>query len=435
MDKQAPTQPDDLGAALRGTAIDLFINGHKPTGICRQLNRSRTWFYNTLARYRQEGREGLRSRSRAPHHVHNRTPSHMEAAIVRLRKLILSGGDPELRYANIGADALAYELKRAGITPPSRATINRILKRRDLVQPRRRKRKKRKLPDDYPWPCVETLNDLHLFDFITRSIRGEGRFYGCNLLDQARRWAFLRAETPKSADVVSQFLVSAWQEVGLSGALYIDNDAVWNGGGRGQRVLSTIVRLCLLVGIEVIFTPTYTPEANPVIESFNNLWATNFWGRTRFRDLPHVQSELTFFEHYCRHRRPLSEFEGLTADQIAPDFVPLRLPSDFDQHQQGRLPITAGRVHFIRFVSSAGTFSVLNERWQLDKEKWVGKTVRATIDTQAQQLYVYHQPKESETCQLIAQFDYPLGEEVVPLADEFQRERPALWPPVHQCSC
>jgi putative transposase len=217
MDKQAPTQPDDLGAALRGTAIDLFINGHKPTSICRQLNRSRTWFYNTLARYQQEGREGLRSRSRAPHNVHNRTPFHMEAAIVRLRKLILSGRDPELRYANIGADALAYELKRAGIMPPSRATINRILKRRDLVQPRRRKHKKRKLPDDYPWPRVEAPNDLHLFDFITRSIRGEGRFYGCNLLDQARRWAFLRTETPKSADVVSQFLVSAWQEVGLSG--------------------------------------------------------------------------------------------------------------------------------------------------------------------------------------------------------------------------
>jgi hypothetical protein len=78
---------------------------------------------------------------------------------------------------------------------------------------------------------------------------------------------------------------------------------------------------------------------------------------------------------------------------------------------------------------------VLNERWQLDKKQWAGKTVRATIDTQAQQLYVYHQPKGSETCQLIAQFDYPLGEEVVPLADEFRRERPSLWPPVHQCGC
>ena len=140
----------------------------------------------------------------------------METAIVRLRKLILSGGDPELRYANIGADALAYELRRAGITPPSRATINRILKRCDLAQPRRRKRKKRKLPDDYPWPRVEAPNDLHLFDFITRSIRGEGRFCGCNLLDQDRRWAFLRAETPKSADVVLQRQVTwdgnGWQD-------------------------------------------------------------------------------------------------------------------------------------------------------------------------------------------------------------------------------
>ena len=132
---------------------------------------------------------------------------------------------------------------------------------------------------------------------------------------------------------------------------------------------------------------------------------------------------------------PEPEFDGLTADQIAPDFVPVCLSATFDQHRQDRLPITAGQVHFIRFVSSAGTFSVLNERWQLDKEKWAGKTVRATIDTQAQQLYVYHQPKESETCQLIAQFDYPLGEEVVPQADEFQRERPSLWPPVHQCGC
>jgi hypothetical protein len=179
----------------------------------------------------------------------------VEAAIVRLRKAITTGEDPELRYANIGADALAFELQRAKIMPPHRATINRILKRHDLVRPRRRKSKKRKLPDDYPWPCVQAPNDLHLLDFVTRSIRGAGRFYSCNLLDQFRQWPFLRAETPKSAAVVSQFLVLGWQEIGLPGGMYLDNDAVWNGGGRGQRVLSTIVRLCLFVGVEVIFIP------------------------------------------------------------------------------------------------------------------------------------------------------------------------------------
>jgi hypothetical protein len=429
MGGQAPTQVNDPEARLRETAIDLYISGCKPTTICRQLKRSRSWFYDTLGRYRQGGRQALASRSRAPQHVHNRIPVEVEAAVVRLRRAITAGDDPELRYANIGADALASELERAGVEPPSRATINRILKRRDLVQPRQRKSRKRLLPDDYPWPCVQNPNDLHLFDFVVRSIQGEGRVYGFNLLDQARRWPFLRAETPKNADNVCQFLVSAWQEIGLPGALYLDNDAVWNGGGRGQRVLSTVVRLCLLVGVEVIFIPPYTYEANPVMESFNSVWDANFWRRTAFRDLWHLQSELVYLEHYCRHRRPLAEFGGNTADRITPDFVPMRLSAEFDQHQQERLPITTGFVHFIRFVSSAGTFSILNERWQLDARLWAGKTIRATVVAQSQQLLVYHQPKDGGACQLIAQFDYPLNEPVVPLAEELQRPHPAFWLP------
>jgi hypothetical protein len=432
MEGQAPSQLDDPEVKLRETAIDLFINGHKPAAICRQLKRSRTWFYNTLARYREGGREGLRSRSRAPHRVHNRTPEGVESAIVRLRKAITSGEDPDLRYANIGADALAAELERARIKPPHRATIYRILRRHDLIQPRRRKSKKHKLPADYPWPCVQAPNDLHLLDFVTRSIRGEGRFYSCNLLDQFRRWPFLRAETPKSTAVVSRFLVSGWQEIGLPGGLYIDNDTVWNGGGRGQRVLSAIVRLCLLMGVEVIFIPPYTYEANPIIESFNRVWDSNFWSRTSFQDLPHVQSELAFFEHYCRYRRPLAESDGLTADQVASDFIPIRLPPDFDQHRQSRLPITAGKVHFIRFVSSTGAFSILNERWQLDAERWSGKTIRATVDTQEQRLLAYHQPRGHPSCTLVAQFEYPLGEETMPLADQFRRQRPAFWPSVEE---
>jgi hypothetical protein len=436
MDKSVTTEPDDPVRALREAAIDRFIWGDKPATICDAVQRSRAWFYQTLQRYRREGRAGLHSRSRAPHHVHNRIPPDIEAAVVRVRQTILLGEDAALRYADIGADALAYELRRAGLIPPSRATINRILRRHNLVQPRPRKNQRQKLPGDYPWPCVRSPNDLHLFDFVSRTIRGERRCYGYNLLDQARRWPFLRVETPKNVELVGQFLVSVWQEVGLPGALYIDNDLVWNGGGRGQRVLGRIVRLCLLVGVEVIFTPPDTPQANPIVESFNDLWNTNFWRRVTFRDLTHMQSEAPFFEHYCRHRRPLPEFEGRTADQIAPDFVPVCLSATFDQHlQPDHLPITAGRIHFIRFVSSTGTISVLNERWQLDKELWAGKTVRATVDTQTQQLYIYHQPKDSSTCCLIAQFDYPLDEEAVPLADEFRRNRPAFWPPVEQCSC
>lgn len=419
------------GEALRNEAIDLYLQGLHVTDICRALERSRSWFYETLQRYRQGGRAALKTKSRAPHVVHNRTPQTVEAAIVRIRQTITTGHDPELRYANIGAESIARELKRLNLKPPHRATINRILRRHDLLQPRPGKKQSTKLPPDYPWPIAAVPNALHQLDFVSRRIGGSGaRFYGCHLLDPVRHWPYLRIITTKSAKQVAHVLVSAWQEVGIPAALQIDNDIVWNGGGRSQRVVSTIVRLCLAVGVEVIFIPPYTPKANGAIESFNDLWDTNFWGRTEFQDVAHVQTELPLFETYCRHRRPLPELDGQSADQIKLDCAPLVLPPDFDLHQQQRLAIRAGFVHFVRFVSSTGTFSLLNETWTLDQDRWVGATVRATIDTQAQQLAIYHHPAKADYCQLIAQFDYPLAEAVVPLDVAYTRIRPSIWPSI-----
>lgn len=426
----------DEGEVVRSEAIDLYLQGLKVTDICRVLGRSRGWFYQTLKRYQQEGRAGLRSQSRAPHRVHNRTDREVETTIIRIRQTITEGQDPALRYANIGADSLAFELKRLKIKPPHRATINRILARHDLLQPRQRKNKRHKLPEDYPWPKVERANALHQVDFVSRRIGGNtDRFYGCHLLDLARHWPYLRIITTKSAKAVSQFLVSAWQEVGVPTAVQIDNDIVWNGGGRGQRVLSTVVRLCLAVGVEVIFIPPYTPIANGAIESFNDLWDTNFWGRTEFGNVEHVQTELPLFESYCRHRRPLPEFDGQTADLLYPDFKPVHLPPDFDLHLQKRMAIRTGFVHFIRFVSPMGNILILNEIWSLDKNRWAGTTVRATIDTQAQQLNIYHHPVTANYCQLIAQFDYPLTEGVVPLDTTYAQTQSSIWPAVKLFDC
>ena len=436
MNELLEAESQDEGEVRRNEAIDMYLQGLKVSNICRAVGRSRGWFYQTLKRYQQGGRAALKSKFRAPQVVHNRTKKDVEATIVRIRETITSGQDPELRYANIGADSIAAELKRLKFKPPHRATINRILSRHNLVQPRPRKNKAARLPADYPWPKVEEPNSLHQVDFVSRRIGGSGdRFYGCHLLDPVRHWPYLRIITSKSAQAVAQFLVSAWQEVGLPTALQIDNDIVWNGGGRGQRVLSRIVRLSLAVGVEVIFIPPYTPKANGSIESFNDLWDTNFWGRIQFGDVPHVQTELPLFETYCRHRRPLPEFGGQTADQIKPDFEPRLLSPDFDLHQQKRVAIRTGFVHFIRFVASNGTFSILNEIWSLDKDRWAGSTIRVTIDTQAQQLNIYHHPVKADYCQLIAQFDYPLAEKVVSLDPAYTKTRPSIWPSVNSFSC
>jgi transposase InsO family protein len=422
----------DPAEAVRHEAINRFLRGERPTTIARSLGRSRSWFYQVLERYRQAGRDGLRTQSRAPHHVHNRTSEEVEAVIVRIRKTIESGHDPELRYANLGAESIASEVRRLDLTPPHPVTIYRILKRHDLVQPRQHYGREPRLPEDYPYPLVIEPNAVHQADFVRRTLTGGQRFYGAHLLDLARCWPVLRVLTTKSAAAVCQFFVTVWQEVGLPAALQIDNDVVWNGGGRGQRVLSTVVRLCLAVGVQVIFTPPYTPQANGAIESFNDLWDSNFWHRTQFESLKHVCDELTLFETYCRQRRPLPQFEQRTAVQLFPDFQPHLLPATFTRHQQARLPITAGYVHFIRFVSGEGTFSVLNEIWSLDAERWAGKTIRATIDTQEQVLCVYHHPPKAEACQLIQQFEYTLADTAAPLDSAFVYSRPKLWPPVKE---
>jgi transposase InsO family protein len=428
-EEQAPLQPNqESEEGVRNRAIDLFIAGKKPEAICREVGRSRVWFYKTLARYQAQGREGLSSQSRAPKRVHNRTAAEIEAAVVRVRQTILGGEDAELRYASIGADTIAAELQRAGIKPPARRTINRILQRQQLVEPRPPSVVSSAIPSDYPWPCAEQANAIHLFDFVMRTIAGGGRFYSCNLMDQRRRWPFLRIIVNKRVESVAQFLVEAWQAIGLPTALYLDNDVVWRGSGSAPRTFSRIVRLALLLGVECIFTPPYTPKANPLIESFNALWSSNFWLRHTFASVTEVENELPHFEYTARYRHPWPGFDLRSADQIVPDFKPVCLPADFVEHHLPRLPLTAGRLHFIRFVDADGAFSLLNETWSLDAQHWAGKTIRATIDLPQQQLFVFHQPARLAMPTTVACFAYPLEEALVPLRPCFQRPHPPLWP-------
>ena len=428
--QKAPLQPNqEREEERRNRAIDRFIAGEKAGAISKAVGRSRAWFYQTKARYQQNGREGLKERSRAPGRVHNRTEESVETAVVRVRKTILSGRDPELRYASVGADTIAFELKRAGIKTPSRRTINRILQRQQLVVPRVQHAKAREMPADYPWPSAEQANAIHLFDFVTRSLVGGGRFYGCHLLDQKRRWPVVRLIVNKKVAAVSQFLVTSWQAIGLPTALQIDNDVVWRGSSSAPRTFSHILRLALYVGVEVLFTPPYTPKANAIIESFNALWAENFWLRATFDSLHNVESELVHFETTMRSRHPWPELGGLTAAQIAPDFQPTLLAQDFLIHQQTRIPLTAGRLHFVRFVEADGSFSLLNESWSLDPHHWAGKTIRATLDIQQQQLCIFHQSSRTAIPALIAHFAYAIDETVQPLQSNFKRPRSQLWLP------
>lgn len=71
----------------------------------------RSWLYKLLARYRHEGPDGLKPRSRRPHTNPTRIADRHEDAIVELRKELLDAG------LDAGAATIHWHLTRRGGPP------------------------------------------------------------------------------------------------------------------------------------------------------------------------------------------------------------------------------------------------------------------------------------------------------------------------------
>ena len=88
----------------------------------------------------------------------------------------------------------------------------------------------------------------------------------------------------------------------------------------------------------------------------------------------------------------------------------------------GVLPITAGRIHFIRPVRADGTIPILNESWPVGK-RWAGQYVWATVSTDPHTLSIYHRRSAAKPVRLLRRYAYPLAERVVPVSPEFRSQR------------
>jgi putative transposase len=210
-----------------------------------------------------------------------------------------------------------------------------------------------------------------------------------------------------------------------------DNGATFCGGHTHPGVMGRVVRLCLFLGIEPIFTPVYEARRNHQIETFHSVWNKAFWSRQEFRDCAHVQSEIPVFAHwyYTVYRPP--SLEGKTPAQMRQGGMLKRLTADLRRLiPDGRLPITAGRIHVMRKVNQAGQIAVLNEVWPVG-QKWVGEYVRATIDTDQQTLTIWHQAETEANWHLIKTRIFRFKETIHAVLPQFRRNRARCrdyWP-------
>ena len=174
------------------------------------------------------------------------------------------------------------------------------------------------------------------------------------------------------------------------------------------------------LGIELLFIPKAEPERNGLVEWVNGLWSKTFWAVQRFRSVPHVQRRSpAFVRWYTYHYTPFRQRPDTPA-QAQRRVTRRRLTTQEIRSIPDRLPLTGGRIHFMRRVDAQGDVSVLHETWHVDK-RLAGHYVLATILMPERRLRIYHRRTSGHPVRLVRTYRYHFTESVVPVRPEFKR--------------
>lgn len=400
----------------RCAAIHLLRGGSSVAQVATQLGHSRTWVYTCKDRFNGDF-EALRERSRAPRH-HPKALSETEKQSIRkARSELEAEATSGLGY--IGAPAVRARLKAQGIVV-SRASIERELKAAGMT--RRWQRRPQKV--DYPHLKPEAPHLLCQVDIVPHYLPGGQLVANFNAIDTLSRYASGYSYTSKKSREAFDFLCRLWREQGIARYTQLDNEGCFSGGSTHPYVLGKVLRLGLFVGTEVIYSPPYHPQSNGYVERFHQDYSKHVWKSLTLRSLDQVnEGAQRFFRAYREsgHKRRL---DTMTPAELHRN---PRLLTEMIAYK--KLPLTQGRVHFIRQVGDghaalkSGYIQVLNVPW-LVGQQYAGQGVWATLSLQAPDqawLRVYDAAPDRAARKRLAMHRFPLSETVHPSA--FDRRR------------
>ena len=273
---------------------------------------SRKSVYKWLERYRAQGREGLGDRSRAPHHLARAIPERVAKEIVRLRlEQPLEG--PLKIAAKLRALHPQWEI-------PAPSTIGELLKRHQLVKPRRPQR-------CWPNPCpglteAKAPNEVWATDFKGwfRTADGE-RCDPLTISDLYSRY-LLRCQWVKAPDTDScePVFEATFKEFGMPSVMRSDNGPPFASQGIGG--LTRLAVKWIKAGIRLERIEAGHPEQNGCHERMHQTLKEHTCASPA-RTAAEQQERFERFRDYFNNDRPHQAL-----DQTAPatHYRPSRRP-------------------------------------------------------------------------------------------------------------
>jgi putative transposase len=340
---------------LRKQAVELHLSGVAISDIVQKLGRSRQWVHKWITRFRiKGGNDWFLSESTSPKQVHNRTPQKEEELIVNVRKM-LEGR----KYSQTGAISIIYEIERMGLKSPSIPTINRILKRYNLISCCSVKQRR-----GIEYPNFFTL--VQQMDMVgPKYLKGGSRFYFQNFIDTENHHAGVYPIRDKRSVSIAKSMVHFWTTYGIPDYLQMDNELAYRGSNRYPRSFGIIVRLALSQGVTPIFIPPAEPWRNGIIEKFNSNLIKYFFSTQRFTSFEYLEEKAPEFADFHNKNHRYSTQGSKYPNQIKSICQDYKLgPINLEDP----IPLIDGSVIFIRFIRSDRRLIILGTSFTVKQE-------------------------------------------------------------------
>jgi transposase len=399
-------------AEQRYTAVHLLRAGHSVSEVAKQLQRHPNWVRKWYKRYQNEGWSGLQERSRAPKQPGNKISPDIQRAICQARSEVEAEAARGTGLKYIGAIAVRTKMKQKKIKPlPSKATIERVLRANEMTRP---KAKAAAVKISYPHVQATAPHQLCQVDIVPHYLPGGAKVACFNAIDVVSRYPTGQASARRRARDAAEFMVHLWQTIGIAHYTQVDNEACFSGGFTHPYVLGTVVRLALLIGTELVFSPHYHPESNGTVERFHQEYDRHVWQDTYLADQAAVQTQADHFFPLYRHSPHHSALAERTPHQCHTE-AGLTLLSPAFELPDTKLPLYEGRLHFMRRVQAEGTVSVLNETWPVpDPDQHQAVWVTLEVQASGLTLSIFDAAPDAAQRTCLAAYPFPVSETVLP---------------------
>jgi transposase InsO family protein len=273
----------------------VLVEGRSVREVAAAHGVSKSWLYELLARYRDEGAPGLVPRSRRPHRSPTRMPASVEDEIVRWRKRLTDKG------VDAGPATIhAHMSRRSHSRPvPSEASIWRALRRRGFITPQPQKRPR----SSYVRFAAELPNECWQADITSYRLTRGRVVQICNIIDDHSRLLIAsRAATVFTSIAVLEVFTRAVRRWGEPASLLTDNGAVFTAAAVGGRcALETHLAAR---GIKAKHSRPYHPQTCGKVERLHQSVKKWLDHQPRAHTLEQLQHQLDRFTREYNTNRP-----------------------------------------------------------------------------------------------------------------------------------